>query len=185
MLSSSEEPIVRKFLLSAAVVAGLVAGGAAQAGDHGRHAGMGHDRGPDHVRVDLHHDFDRHDSHMEHGVHFSHGTFFRGDRHPDWSFRCWSPRYHCYFFWYPDLACYYYWCAPQGCWYPISYVGVVPPGGEIPGMQAVPQTMPAGVPGPDTFLTGGAMPQGPAAGAPAGPAPTTPAAPVPPADLPK
>jgi hypothetical protein len=177
LLSSSKEPFVRKFLMSAAVVAGLVAGGAARAGEHGRQVEHGHDRAPDRVRVDGRNDFDRHDSHRERGVRFSHGTFFRADRHPDWSFRCWSPRYHCYFFWYPELACYYYWCAPQGCWYPISYVVTAPPSGEFPGLQAVPQAVPAGVPGPEAFLAGGAKPQGPATGAPA--------APVPPTDLPK
>jgi hypothetical protein len=152
---------MRRFLMGAAIVAGLVAGGMAQAGDRGRHFDRGSDGRHTEFRHDNdrrdfnrrdfdRHDFDRHDHdrrefYREHGFHFDHGFFFRGEVHPVWTFRCYSPVYRCWFFWYPDLSCYYYWSDASGCWYPMSYMGTVPPSGEFPGMGGVPQTPPAGV----------------------------------------
>jgi hypothetical protein len=149
---------MRRFFLSLAVVLGVAVGGVAQAGGpHGRNFDRGHDGGFDRhpvVHRDFdrhemgHRDFDRHEFFREHGVRLGDGYFFRGQVHPDWSFRCWSPVYRCYFYWYPELSCYYYWSDAYGCWYPVSYMGTVPPSGDFPGMAGVPTQLPPGVPPP-------------------------------------
>ena len=143
---------MRRFLMGLAVVCGGAVGGAAQAGGpHGRDFGRDHDRGFDRHEVihrEVRHDFDRHDFHLEHGFRLGGGYFFRGNLHPAWSFRCWSPVYRCDFYWYPDLSCYYYWSDVYGCWYPVSYIGTVPPSGAFPGLDGVPQGLPPGVPPP-------------------------------------
>jgi hypothetical protein len=154
---------MRRFLMGAAILAGIVATGTAQAGDKGRHF----DRGSDGRRTELRRDndrrdFDRHDNgrrefFREHGFKLGDGYFFKGHHHPTWEFRCWSPVYRCYFFWYPELSCYYYWSEAYGCWYPVSYIGTVPPSGEFPGMGGVPQTLPAGVAPPPGAGVAGPM----------------------------
>jgi hypothetical protein len=84
--------------------------------------------------------------HVTYGVHFSHGYYFRGPGWNHFSYRWWSPRYHCYLYWYPGTASWYYWSGPQAVYYPVSYATVVAPGGEAPpGTVALPTDLPPGV----------------------------------------
>jgi hypothetical protein len=137
MLPDSRETTMRRFLtISAAVVLGLVATPATQAGGKVVHTTVAHNK--------IGHSTVAHNtlvstkvavgvgSHPRnylttHGVKFNGGYFYKGINHRQWSRWYWNARYGTYFYFDPFAQSYYYWSATAGCYYPVSYIAVAPP----------------------------------------------------------
>jgi hypothetical protein len=141
---------MKRLLLNVAALAAIIViSGTALAG--------GHHQGNKHVSYNNHPSKNLNYKSGPHGYDykFKKGFDYKGYCH-NWSYSCWSPKYHCYCYYCPSSCLWYYWNETSCCYYPVTYLTpvttvavttpvIVPVLTTVPAVTALATTAPASV----------------------------------------